>query len=215
MIVLSRALPNSWSSVNSLREKYYAEVLGTSNESVTTYIENNEDKLRDQLTMLKKIITTLKDHKLFSENQKERGSYYQHYRSIICRFMFYFNDMGMATFRRHAGEIIKPLREQVLCEDIQTQLACTSRNAEFQKKLIHRIDQIIHNTYEATASKRLFSQQDKEGKLQEQGNKCNHCRLEKEEYEGDHIIPWSEGGKTEYDNLQLLCRPCHVIKSSL
>ncbi|MCL1986368.1 MAG: HNH endonuclease, partial [Firmicutes bacterium] len=32
------------------------------------------------------------------------------------------------------------------------------------------------------------------------------------EMEGDHITPWSKGGKTAVDNLQLLCRACNRRK---
>ena len=34
------------------------------------------------------------------------------------------------------------------------------------------------------------------------------------EMEGDHIIPWSKGGKTEYDNLQMLCKPHNESKGN-
>lgn len=30
--------------------------------------------------------------------------------------------------------------------------------------------------------------------------------------EADHIIPWSRGGTTTWDNLQLLCRSCNRAK---
>ena len=30
---------------------------------------------------------------------------------------------------------------------------------------------------------------------------CAICKKIKEKYEGDHIIPWSKGGKTDYENL--------------
>ena len=33
------------------------------------------------------------------------------------------------------------------------------------------------------------------------------------EMEGDHITPWSQGGRTEYDNLQMLCRRHNRMKS--
>lgn len=35
-----------------------------------------------------------------------------------------------------------------------------------------------------------------------------------EEMEGDHITPWSEGGKTEAANCQMLCRECNRRKSA-
>jgi len=34
------------------------------------------------------------------------------------------------------------------------------------------------------------------------------------EMEGDHIVPYSKGGKTDYDNLQMLCRPCNRKKGN-
>lgn len=36
-----------------------------------------------------------------------------------------------------------------------------------------------------------------------------------EEMEGDHIVPWSKGGKTVSENLQMLCRRCNAVKSNL
>ena len=32
--------------------------------------------------------------------------------------------------------------------------------------------------------------------------------------EGDHITPWVEGGKTNFENLQMLCKNCNRRKSS-
>ena len=58
-------------------------------------------------------------------------------------------------------------------------------------------------------------------KLKEQEYHCPLCIEEGNdktytlsEMEGDHITPWSEGGKTEYDNLQMLCKRHNRLKSN-
>ena len=49
-----------------------------------------------------------------------------------------------------------------------------------------------------------------------QGGKCRVCnlRFDIEDMEADHIIPWSQGGKTEEANCQMLCRKCNRAKAA-
>ena len=58
---------------------------------------------------------------------------------------------------------------------------------------------------------RAFSEKDKLRKYNEQGGVCAKCgnRFAYTDMDGDHILPWSKGGKTEYDNLQMLCISCN------
>ena len=49
----------------------------------------------------------------------------------------------------------------------------------------------------------------------ENDGKCKICgqHFEYKEMEGDHIVPWHDGGKTEPKNLQMLCKHCNRTKS--
>lgn len=63
---------------------------------------------------------------------------------------------------------------------------------------------------------RQFKKSMKEKKYREQQGICPHCG---EHYaltnmEADHVIPWKDGGKTTYDNLQMLCKDCNRRKAA-
>lgn len=76
-------------------------------------------------------------------------------------------------------------------------------------------------------SLRAFDDKIKRQVYEEQGHKCPYCDAKKgghtysdvaeeyayEEMEGDHIVPWSLGGKTEKDNCQMLCKWHNAHKS--
>ncbi len=51
---------------------------------------------------------------------------------------------------------------------------------------------------------------------EKQNGICPHCKekFEINQMEGDHIVPWSEGGKTNEDNGQMLCKNCNRKKSN-
>ena len=69
-------------------------------------------------------------------------------------------------------------------------------------------------------SLRSFSDNQKREAYERQKGICpkctppnNHYKIE--EMQGDHIIPWSKGGKTIADNCQMLCSKCNREKSNI
>lgn len=68
---------------------------------------------------------------------------------------------------------------------------------------------------------RAFPEQIKRRVYEKQEHKCPFCvengiytEYAFEEMQGDHIIPWSKGGKTVEDNCQMLCQRCNNDKSA-
>ncbi len=63
---------------------------------------------------------------------------------------------------------------------------------------------------------RAFKESDKRYAYESQLGICASCgkHFSLEEMEADHIKPWCEGGKTEKENCQMLCRQCNRTKSN-
>lgn len=68
---------------------------------------------------------------------------------------------------------------------------------------------------------RAFPDQVKRRVYEKQDHKCAICMANGIDTEysfsdmhGDHIIPWSKGGKTVENNLQMLCRSCNASKGN-
>lgn len=66
---------------------------------------------------------------------------------------------------------------------------------------------------------RTFTDSQKRAAYEKQKGICPLCKgdnkkkkWEYDEMEGDHITPWSEGGKTSPENLQMLCKDCNRRK---
>jgi hypothetical protein len=74
---------------------------------------------------------------------------------------------------------------------------------------------------EKSLSIRAFTLAQKMRVYEKQEHKCPFCIAEGinteytfEEMQGDHIVPWSKGGRTVEENLQMLCTRCNNDKSN-
>ena len=63
---------------------------------------------------------------------------------------------------------------------------------------------------------RTFDQKQKQIAFETQKGVCNLCKqvFSINEMEADHILPWSQGGKTVQSNCQALCKSCNRSKSN-
>lgn len=215
MVVLFFTLMTvSWTSLNNLVEDFFKKKVGETSEQVIDYVSKNEDDISSKINLMMKIIRDFND-KLFSQDDKKVFKHhYLSYKFIIARCVHHIKNY--ALFNRLSDRLVEQFKTQILIDTIEQDLSCKNRNATFQKKLIQKIDQVIQTEIENdTNSARLFPKKMIQEKLNIQNNICPKCSKrikDKDEYEGDHIIPWTSGGKTIIENLQVLHKRCHQLK---
>lgn len=98
--------------------------------------------------------------------------------------------------------------------------------AEFERQIIELIDddeinnkkgiyEYLLTGNERTLSLRTFDEKIKVKTYEKQSGICPICKkhYDIDRMEADHIIPWSKGGKTVFENCQMLCMPDNRTKS--
>ena len=77
----------------------------------------------------------------------------------------------------------------------------------------------VNSTFNTHKTKREPSDRLKVRVLMRDGNRCRICGVECNDglhnIHFDHIIPWSKGGETTFENLQVLCSSCNEAKGNL
>jgi 5-methylcytosine-specific restriction endonuclease McrA len=61
-------------------------------------------------------------------------------------------------------------------------------------------------------ARRLFSRREKRALAIYSGFRCAICCRRLDQYEGDHVVPYSKGGATDVRNGQAVCPSCNRKK---
>ena len=98
--------------------------------------------------------------------------------------------------------------------EMEAKVSALMKDQEVQKK--QGIYDYVFTGDESKLNLRQFGSSDRETAYERQSGICAKCgkHFEIDEMEADHITPWSEGGKTTIDNLQMLCKHCNRTKSN-
>jgi 5-methylcytosine-specific restriction endonuclease McrA len=111
------------------------------------------------------------------------------------------------TWRKTLAHFIKYINGEALTKPMEENISTNNNEAPSPPKvIIHK-----HKT-KRTINNRLRVQV-----LIKWGNKCKICgkTVTGDTMHMDHIIPWSKGGETVLENLQVLCSICNIGKSDL
>ena len=100
-------------------------------------------------------------------------------------------------------------------KELERQVAVLMADREVQKKGGIYEYLLSGGTRKEKLNLRTFDDAEKREAYERQKGVCPVCggSFAYEEMEGDHMVPWSKGGKTVPENLQMLCRRCNAVKS--
>ena len=130
-------------------------------------------------------------------------------------------------FSNHSKERVKLMKGQEWGIWYNQYKETTFNAEELERKILKLIDddevQKTSGIYpyllsgkEKYLNLRAFSEKDKQKMYQKQNGVCPHCQqhFELSQMDADHIVPWSQGGKTTLENGQMLCKSCNQTKSN-
>lgn len=144
-------------------------------------------------------------------NANELWLYFQSVISWIkAIFPTYYKEMKGVDF----GTLYNKFKDKEFnSKAIDKEIAKLMQDDEVEKK--SGIFPYILTRDEKYLNLREFTSNQKREAYQRQKGICPKCKkhFEIEEMEGDHIDPWSKGGKTTAENCQMLCKHDNRIKS--
>ena len=175
-------------------------------ETAISWIAAREDKTIEQY---------MSDHQK-DESASELYQYFQEVFAWVKRI-----------FSNHSKERVKLMKGQEWgiwynkykdkpfnAEELERKIIDLIDDDEVQKK--SGIYHYLLSGQEKHLNLRAFSDKDKQKMYQKQNGVCPHCqqKFELSQMDADHIVPWSQGGKTILENGQMLCKPCNQTKSN-
>lgn len=184
-------IANNYVKGTPIRQEYLETALKwISNDEIENYMSRNQNK----------------------PNANELKTYYQNVINWIkLTFIEYRKEMKGIDW----GSLYNEFKNiEYDSEEIEKEISYLMQDDEISKKA--GIYPYILTRNEKYLNIRSFTDKQKREAYEKQDGICPHCKEEFkiEEMEGDHITPWSEGGKTDMNNLQMLCKSCNRYKSN-
>lgn len=211
--------PPQFGSMEDLITKWSDTILGKTTEEIEKNTRDKCEELNNRLKQTKAIYNELRDRNVFHDEAGDPiidKSKDVPLLIIMGRLTYWFPTISkLKRCMTKVCEYVRSILEKDP-NDLCKYLSVNSRNATFQKKLILELDTKFSEFTKEGNERRLFSSQEKAKKLEEQNYICPLCEKvigPHQRNAGDHIIEYCRGGKTDYDNLQIVHKTCHEEKN--
>lgn len=140
---------------------------------------------------------------------------WQYFQAVITWVNATFPNKRMKLMRGLPwGELYNQFKDEILDQNaLEQRIIELIDDDEVQSK--KGIYQYLLTNQEKYLSLRAFADKQIQKAYQKQQGICPICNehFQLAQMEADHILPWSQGGKTTDDNLQMLCKMCNRTKS--
>ena len=159
--------------------------------------------------------TTIEKYMATNQHKANASQIWTYFNQICDWIKDTFNPRPKLMKKVDWGKLYHLYRKKIVNkEELETQIKTLLEDEEVAKK--HGVYFYLFDNNEKHLGLRTFSEKDKVAQFEKQKHTCNECKriFKYEEMEGDHIKPWSKGGKTNKANLQMLCLPCNRQKGA-
>jgi hypothetical protein len=171
-------------------------------------------------TVIKWIASTnkadgIKEYMAIHQHDKSAASLWFYFQSVINWVTTIFPTYRSKQMKRKDwGFLYNEFKDENLDPaKLEKEIKILMQDDEVDNK--NGIYQYVLTRNEKYLNLRSFNDKQKTGAYERQNGICVKCsaHFEIDDMEGDHIMPWHEGGKTTSENCQMLCKDCNRRKS--
>ena len=202
-------------------KRYFSKSGCVAQKIGSPYLNGSADRQEYLETAIEWIINSKKDKDIedymaIHQGDGDATGLWLHFQAVINWVETYFTKYRREMKGLEWGRLHKEFSAKSYnSKDLEKKVASLMADKEVQnKKGIY--EYLLSDGVRAEKlNLRQFDDDEKREAYETQGGICPKCgkHLAIEEMEGDHIVPWSKGGKTVPENLQMLCRDCNRRKS--
>ena len=202
-------------------KRYFSKSGCVAQKIGSSYLNGSADRQEYLETAIEWIINSKKDKDIedymaIHQGDGDATGLWLHFQAVINWVETYFTKYRREMKGLEWGRLHKEFSAKSYnSKDLEKKVASLMADKEVQnKKGIY--EYLLSDGVRAEKlNLRQFDDDEKREAYETQGGICPKCgkHFAIEEMEGDHIVPWSKGGKTVPENLQMLCRDCNRRKS--
>ena len=200
-----------FNSMEDVKDQWCQKYIGDTDQTIRENFCKHQIRINDMIDQLIRSMNRFRDLSLFHNENNQ--SIVDKHTQLIFQMIIALTVKICGNDKRPYPQIVNMCKEKIF-SNISLYCETDGRDQKFQKIGLKKVFNDITTIYKTFETKRLFSKSMIDHKLDEQNKECKRCNKPIENfqsYEGDHIIPFQEGGKTEYDNLRVVHSICHRI----